>query len=199
MSTATPPNANIAERRMTVEEYLAFEEASEHRHEFANGEVIEVTGASEEHNAIVMNLSSLIQVLVLTNALDCKVYQSGMRVPVSESKWRYPDIIVTDGSPELTSDRKDLLNPKVAVEVLSPTTESDDRGQKFEEYRSVESIHEYVLVAQDRMRVERFVKDDEGYWKPAEVLTTANAELVIESIDASIPLSQIYHRVDLKA
>jgi len=190
MSTATT--------RMTREEYLEFERGSDLRHEFVNGEAVEMVGASIPQGLIKGNLFTWLNLHVIQAELASQVQTETLRVyiPVSET-YRYPDIVISCGEPELQDTSNDtLLNPAAIIEVLSPSTEASDRGRKFEEYRSITTLNEYILVAQDRVHVERYTRADDGSW----ILTAYSeddAELPITSIDATIALSKIYHRVKL--
>lgn len=195
MSTATP-HSNVAEKRMTVEEYLAFERASELRHEFVNGEAVEMVGASIPHGIIKVNLLTWLNLHVIQAELSSQVQSETLRVyiPASET-YRYPDIVISSGEPELQDASNDtLLNPAAIIEVLSPSTEASDRGRKFEEYRSIPTLAEYILVAQDRVHVERYTRSDDGKWVLTEH-SNEDEELPIASIDASLTLGKIYHRV----
>jgi Uma2 family endonuclease len=129
-------------------EYLALERAAEHRHEYVSGRVYAMTGASREHNVIATNTSR-----ALGNQLSgrpCETYQSDMRVKVSETgMYTYPDVVVACGTPAFEDAYVDtLLNPTVIIEVLSPSTEAYDRGEKFAHYRRLPSLREYLLIAQ---------------------------------------------------
>lgn len=190
MSTATT--------KMTREEYLEFERGSELRHEFVNGEAVEMVGASIAHGIIKVNLLTWLNLHVIQSELSSQVQSETLRVfiPASEA-YRYPDIVISSGEPELQDVSNDtLLNPAAIIEVLSPSTEASDRGRKFEEYRSIATLNEYILVAQDRMHVERYTRADDGSWVLTEY-SKEDADLPIASIDASITLSKIYHRVKL--
>ena len=190
MSTATT--------RMTREEYLEFERGSDLRHEFVNGEAVEMVGASIPHGLIKGNLFTWLNLHVIQAELASQVQTETLRVyiPTSEA-YRYPDIVISSGEPELQDAGNDtLLNPAAIIEVLPPSTEASDRGRKFEEYRSIPTLAEYILVAQDRMHVERYTRADDGSWILTEY-SSEGAELPIASIDATIALSKIYHRVKL--
>lgn len=188
MSTATT--------KMTREQYLEFERGSELRHEFVNGEAIEMVGASIPHGIIKVNLLTWLNLHVIQSELSSLVQSETLRayIPASEA-YRYPDIVVSNGEPELQDTSTDtLLNPAAVIEVLSPSTEASDRGRKFEEYRSIPTLNEYILVAQDRMHVERYTRSDDGTWILTEY-SSDDAELPVASINARITLSKIYHRV----
>ena len=147
---------------LTAEEYLAIERDSEERHEFFNGEMFEMGGASEPHNLIVSNICR-----ELGNQLKetpCRAYVNDMRVKVDESGlYTYPDFVVVCEPPRFEDEVLDtLLNPLVIGEVLSKSTENYDRGKKFEHYRKIPTLKECLLIAQDEMHVEHFVRQDDG-------------------------------------
>ncbi len=176
----------------TAEEYLAFERASQEKHEFADGQVYLMTGASRRHNLIVVNI-----VITLGGQLrgkPCEAYANDMRVRVRRDYF-YPDISVVCGEPQFADDQFDtLLNPTLIFEVLSPSTEQYDRGRKFEKYRTLNSLREYVLIAQDRPHVERYVRQDDGW-----LLTEASGldgALALATVEARMSLAEIYDRLD---
>jgi Uma2 family endonuclease len=152
------------ERRMTPAEYLAFDRGSQVRHEYWDGEVFAMSGGSREHSQLQANISA-----ALVNALrdrPCIALTSDMRVRIpANEKYVYPDGIVVCGEVLVEDGENDtLLNPTVLFEVLSDSTESFDRGRKFEHYQSITTLTDYVLVAQDRVRVEHFKRQVDGSW-----------------------------------
>ncbi|HEX6985850.1 MAG TPA: Uma2 family endonuclease [Planctomycetaceae bacterium] len=154
--------------RYTVEEYLAFERGAPSKHEYFAGNIYAMTGASRRHVLIVTNL-----VTALTNRLadrPCEVYSNDMRLKVSSTGlYTYPDVMVACGEPRFEDAEIDtLLNPQVVVEILSRSTKDYDLGEKFEHYREVESITDYVLVSQDARRVERRSRQPNGAWTVSE-------------------------------
>lgn len=184
-----------AVKRYTVEEYLALERASETKHEYFDGEIFDMAGASRAHNRIAANL-----VQQLSNALDdspCEVYPSDMRVKLPTGLYTYPDVSIVCSEPQFEGDRQDvLLNPMVIVEVLSPSTEAYDRGRKFRNYQTIESLREYVLVSQDRMQVEHFARrPGSDQW----LLTTVDdptGTITLPAIDCALSMAEIYAKVE---
>ena len=176
---------------MTVGAYLQLDRGSADKHELWDGSAYAMTGASLAHNRLVRNL-----LVSLSEALankDCEVLPSDLRVRIpGRERYLYPDLSVVCGPPELEDDHADtLLNPRVVIEVLSTSTEAFDRGQKFEAYRSIPTLSEYVLVAQDVARVDHFARDEErGIWAlhPYAGVDT----LSFPSLDIGVPLAQIY-------
>ena len=120
-----------------------------------------------------------------------------MRVFIPETELHtYPDLVVVCGKPHFQDDVFDtLLNPILIIEVLSETTESYDRGKKFQHYRSIESLQEYVLIAQDEARIEKYVKQGDGFWVLSEAVGT-DAEIEFSSIESRIALAEVYDKID---
>jgi Uma2 family endonuclease len=181
---------------ITPEEYLRLERASQEKHEYFRGEIFAMTGASREHNLIAQNTSRH-----LGNQLDdrqCEVYQSDMRVRIpTTGLFTYPDVVVVCGIPKFEDDELDtLLNPTILIEVLSSSTEKYDRGTKALYYRSIPSLQEYVLIAQDNVQVEHY-RRQEGQWGIAD-FNSLDSQLTLMSIGCSLNLSDIYKKVTFK-
>jgi Uma2 family endonuclease len=182
--------------RYTPEEYLALERKAAYKSEYYNGEIFAMAGASRRHVLIVTNLVAELRAQLKKR--DCEVYSADMRLNVAPTgPYTYPDVIVVCGEPQFSDEQKDtLINPNVIVEVLSESTQGYDRGGKFEQYRTLESFKEYVLVAQDKPHVEHFTRQSDNRWILTE---TNNMEDSIElsSIGCSLPLAEIYDKVEL--
>jgi Uma2 family endonuclease len=187
-------NAEAAPKRTwTPAEYLARERSSSEKHELVDGEIFAMAGASFVHNKIVGNL-----VRELGNALHhrpCDVTPSDLRVKVpATGLYTYPDVTVICGDALFEDAAQDtLLNPTVLVEVLSESTEGYDRGKKFRNYRSIATLREYVLVAQDMVSVERYTRGDDGVWSLHE--SGAGERLVLASVGCEIAVDEIYLKV----
>lgn len=180
---------------VTLADYLALEASTRTKHEFFDGEVFAMSGASLAHNQIVANtVATLHQQL---RGKPCQVFPSDLRVKVGPSGlYTYPDAIVVCGSPVLEPPADTLLNPTIIVEVLSESSEAYDRGAKFKHYRSLASIAGYLLIAQDRVLVEHYARQAGDQW----LLTARDRieeSLMIESIDCRLALAEIYLNVDL--
>jgi Uma2 family endonuclease len=136
-----------AKQRLTPEEYLARERQVDTKSEFYDGELFAKAGASRSHNLIVGNVTGELRAQL--RGRPCEVYPADMRVKVSETGlYAYPDVVVVCGEPRFEDEHLDtLLNPTVIVDVLSPSTEAYDRGEKFAQYRKLASLREYVLIA----------------------------------------------------
>ena len=158
----------VFDKPMTEAEYLAFERDSEVKHEFIDGEIYAMSGASRNHNLIVS--STIAALYVQLRGKGCETYPSDMKVRTpSTGSYAYPDITVICGEAQFDENQRDiLLNPTVIIEVLSPNTERYDRGKKFQHYRELESLQEYILIAQDSPHIERFVRQESGLWQLSE-------------------------------
>ncbi|SLM28955.1 conserved hypothetical protein [Desulfamplus magnetovallimortis] len=178
--------------KMTPEEYLLFEKESETKHEFYNGEIFAMTGAKPDHNRIQSNFIWILK-RQLVNSY-CDVFPSDQRVKVNDQKYYYPDISVS--CDDVKFDDSSLLNPIVIIEILSDSTELFDRNGKFRDYRSILSFKEYVLVSQYECFVERFRRNNDNTWNYREYNNFGQI-LKLESIKCELPLSEIYHRVNL--
>jgi Uma2 family endonuclease len=183
--------------KYSIEEYLALESQSEIRHEYWNGEIFEMTGASPEHNQITSNVSRSFG-----NQLDdrpCSVFISDMRVKTpSTGLYTYPDILIACGEQqyETIEGVKTLLNPQTIIEVFSPSTKNYDQGGKFTHYRSIETLEEYLLIAQDEPHVMLYVKQANGNWVLSET-RDLNGRIHLPVIDCLLLLKDIYKRVEL--
>ncbi len=178
----------------TREEYLLLEEKAEYKSEYRQGELVAMAGASANHNRITGNLFN-----ALSNALEsgsCEVFMSDLRLWIEKRQlYTYPDVTVVCGQLEFVEGRTDtIVNPKITLEVLSKSTESYDRGDKFHAYWTLDTFEEYVLADQYRIHVEYFRKIDEKVWE-INVLTKVDEILNLKSIEIEIPLSKIYRNV----
>jgi Uma2 family endonuclease len=179
---------------LTPAEYLELERKAEIKSEYINGQMFAMSGASLRHSVIAGNFFREISSQLRDR--NCTAVMNDLRVKVSPTGlYTYPDIVAVCGDPELEDEFQDtLLNPTVIVEVLSPSTEAYDRGEKFAQYRSLDSLHEYVLVSQNKIRIEHFRRDGHQ-WILSEV-NTPDAVLHLTSIDCHIPLVTIYEKVN---
>jgi len=182
-------------RTYTPEEYLALERKAATKSEYVNGEIYAMAGASREHNLIAGNLFAELRAQLRER--PCETYMSDMRVRVRPiGLYTYPDVVVVCGRPKFEDAQVDVLvNPTVIVEVLSPSTEAYDRGEKFAHYRYLESLQEYVLVAQDRMRVEHYARLGQQWLLTA--FSRPDEVLVLPSLECAVTLADIYARVEL--
>jgi len=193
--------ASVPKTYWTAEQYLTRERRAEFKSEFFRGETFAMAGASARHNLIVANC-----VTSLNNQLKerpCVVYPSDLKLEVRATGLiTYPDLTVVCGKPEFGYDRGDVLhNPIVIVEVLSESTESYDRGKKFEHYRLIPSLRHYILVSQDRVSVEVFTRQPtpdsrEDAWL-LNASTKLEEALALSAIGCQLPLSEVFAKVDL--
>ncbi len=187
----------LPQRRFTQEEYLELELKADYKSQFVAGEIFAMAGAQPEHIEITDNLTGLFRNLL--RGRPCRAYANELRVRVQQADlWTYPDLAVVCGEPrfETAFNPHSLLNPQVIFEVLSPSTEAFDRGDKFARYRLLESLTDYVLVSSERMRVEHFLRLTDGSWKYMEY-HRAEDLLPLGSVDCALPLAGIYEGVKL--
>ena len=177
------------------EEYLAFERGTDARHEYLDGHVYAMAGESIEHSRICVNVAGELRARL--KGSPCEVLSPNMKVVTSPSGlFSYPDVVVICGEPQFYDERRDILtNPTVVFEVLSPSTEAYDRGEKFLRYRTqIASLQEYVLVSQHRPLVEHFVRQPDGSWSYSSV-TGLDEGVDLVSIGCRLPLSEVYDRI----
>ena len=180
---------------LSPEDYLALERSVDFKSEYFDGEIFAMAGASESHNLIVIN--TIRELSIQLKKRPCKVYANDMRVKVSPTGlFTYPDVMVVCGQAQFDDSHLDtLLNPTLIVEVLSDSTEAYDRGRKFEHYRKLESLMEYVLIAQHRPHVESYRRQPDQGW----VLTESDGlegHLRLDAIDCELALAEIYDKVE---
>ncbi|MCK9209412.1 MAG: Uma2 family endonuclease [Ignavibacteriaceae bacterium] len=182
---------------ITPEEYLEIERKAGFKSEYFNGEMFALAGAGKTHNKISSNL--IINIGAHLKNKSCLIYGSDMKVKIKSSGlYTYPDISVVCGDEKFEDDESDiLLNPKLVIEILSESTESYDRGKKFEHYRTLESLQEYVLVSQEKPKVEQFLKQPDDKWLYSEV-NGIDSIVPLSSIECEIDLKEIYHKVEFK-
>ncbi len=181
---------------ITPEVYLELERKADYKSEYLNGEIYAMGGASPRHVLIVTNV-----VAELRNQLKsrpCTVYSTDLRVRVSPNGlYTYPDVVIVCDTPQFSDQRRDTLtNPTLIVEVLSPSTKDYDRGEKFEQYRTLGSLKEYVLIAQDKHHLEHFVRQPDATWLLSE---TNRLEDTVElaAIGYQLKLTEVYDKIDL--
>ena len=173
-------------RRLTPTEYAALERGSDVKHEYLRGRIYAMSGASPKHNAVAMNLAAALRVRL--RGKKCIPLGSDQAVYVEATDMNtYPDVMVVCDQAQLHRDfPRSITNPTVIVEVLSPSTEAYDRGTKFEHYRRLPSLREYVLVATDHVSIDHFVREPDGRWTLREV-RGSNASLRLVRLTRSFP------------
>jgi len=185
-------------KRLTPAEYLSLEQKSEQKHEYLRGQVFAMAGASPKHNAVCGNAIRALGARV--RGRRCLVMPSDQHVYVEATELgTYPDVTVLCGPAKYHPDfPRSVVNPAILMEVLSPSTEGYDRGAKFDHYRHLDSLREYVLVSTDRHAVDHYRREEDGTWR-LTVVRGAGAALRLPSIDATIPLAELYENLDLVA
>lgn len=185
------------QRSFTEAEYLAFEQASEHKHEYYQGDVYAMTGGTEFHNLLSGNTYAALHAQLRRR--ECRVYNSDQRLKImATGLYTYPDVTVVCGQPQFVeASRLTLINPTVIVEVLSPSTERYDRGMKFRHYRTLPSLHDYLLIAQDEPRIEHYSRQSDVIWQLAEAVGLT-AQLTLRSIECVLALADVYEKVELE-
>jgi Uma2 family endonuclease len=182
--------------KVTEEEYLALDRAAEVRSEFLDGEMWAMSGGSRWHSQLAINFGAELHSALRGG--NCRVFNSDLRVRVMPRRmYAYPDLTVVCGKLLLADNQQDiLLNPTVIIEVLSPSTEKYDRGVKFQYYRTIESLRDYILVSQDHLRIEQFTRGEMSTWTLRDYQAMED-QLKIQSIGAAVSLERIYDGVEL--
>ena len=180
----------------TPEQYIKLEETSEFKSEDLSGQIFAMAGGSPEHSAVGNNIGGEMRSLL--RGTPCAVFNSDLRVTIMQSGlMTHPDVTVACGEQHRHPlYRHSIINPTVLFEVLSPTTEAYDRGEKWAHYWRMESLQEYILVSQNKARVEQYVRQDDGSWKFTAVEGLA-ASLFLPSLGCSLPLLEVYDKVAL--
>jgi Uma2 family endonuclease len=187
----------LARTKMTLEEYLEFDYNSEGRFEYVHGEVIEMSGGSPEHSALTSQFGR-----VLGNKIEpksCLVYSSDVKIKVpAVTTYRYADVSALCGEPIYQDYFKQrlLVNPTLIVEVLSPSTESYDKDKKFREYKSIESLEEYLLISQEEALITLYTKYSEKFWFQSQYESGENLKL--ESLDCELSVDEIYVGIEFE-
>jgi Uma2 family endonuclease len=183
--------------RHSIQDYYRIENDATEKHEFRDGEILAMSGGSPQHAQIAANLIGEMRNQL--KGKPCRLYTSDLRVRVrAQQRSMYPDASVICGPIEYDPDDKaehTVLNPRVIVEVLSPSTEAYDRGEKFAAYRDMPSMQEYVLVSHAAARVESFFRQADGTWALAS-FGGADAKLTLRSLQVTISLAEIYADVE---
>jgi Uma2 family endonuclease len=182
------------ERPPTPAEYLVRERAAAYKSEYYGGEVVAMGGASRAHDRITTAL--LVSLVGQLRGRPCEVFSSDVRVRIREaSAYVYPDLSVVCGEAQWADRELDmLLNPTVVLEVLSPSTERIDRGRKADAYHRLDSLREYVLLAQEAPRAEVYRREPDGTWG-CQIVLGLDGTLELASIGCTLPMAEVYERV----
>ncbi len=191
--------SGLPKRFFTPEEYLLLELNAAYKSQYLAGEIFAMAGAQPWHNEVLGNIfAGLHQRL---RSRGCRVYFADMRLRVKAGDlYTYPDLMALCGEPKFEGgdNPQSLLNPQLIVEVLSPSTEAFDRGDKFARCRLLDSLEDYVLASSERMRVEHYSRQEDGSWKLQE-FQRAEETLSLSSVNCALPLAEIYADVTFPA
>ncbi|MBT9312447.1 Uma2 family endonuclease [Leptothoe kymatousa] len=186
-----------APKTYTAEDYLALEVESELRHEFRNGEIVEMTGGTPEHNEITGMLIFLLRASLRKQPYGIFFTDQRLWIP-DRTVYTYPDMMVTPRPPELQPGRKDtIINPLLIGETLSASTQGYDRGQKFSHYRTIASLQEYLLIDQYSPHVEHYVKQASQEWLFREY-DGLGGSFALTSVPVTIALAELYETVEFE-
>lgn len=185
----------VAQTYLTPEEYLTFERKATTKHEYVNGQIVAMSGASFAHNFITANTANQLYNQLMDS--ECRVATSDMRVKVTEiDSYFYPDVVVVCGEPRAEDDTFDtLLNPTLIVEILSPSTETYDKGEKFEHYQQIAFLKDYILISQDKVCIEHYCREG-SKWLQTEFAELEDV-LSLRSIGCELRLQDVYRRVEV--
>jgi Uma2 family endonuclease len=179
--------------KFSPEEYLAFERQSLERHEYLDGDIYAMVGASKQHLKIQANIAAYL--LPKLESLDCWIFTNDARIrPQTSKAYFYPDLVIQCEEESYEDEFEDsILNPTIIIEILSPSTKNFDRGEKFVRYQTIPSLQSYVLVSQDSPLIERF--DREG--KTWVYHRTEGLDAVVEmaAVQCTLPLADVYRRI----
>jgi len=192
MGTKMPKNVV----KITPQEYLVFERQATEKHEFVDGIIYAMSGASEEHNLVAGNVFGEIRQCF--KGRSCKAYISDMRVKVNESDYVYPDVIAVCGDAQFEDNTFDTLsNPTVIIEILSDSTERYDKGRKAELYRALPTVQDYVLISQTHCYMEHYHRQTATQWL-FTIISQMDEKLTLPSVNVTIAVQDIYDKVSFK-
>ncbi|WP_017293676.1 Uma2 family endonuclease [Geminocystis herdmanii] len=182
------------QKHYSVDEYLALEEIAEEKHEYHDGEIITMTGGTTNHNTLALTIASFL--FTQLSAEDYQVYISDVRLFIEQyNRYTYPDVMVVKGKPIYQGKgTTSVKNPLLIVEVLSKSTQNYDQTDKFDAYRSISDLQEYILIDQYQYYVKQFAKNQEGKWVLSDYLGKETV-LKLESLPLEISLENLYQRV----
>lgn len=188
----------ISQRSYSVDEYLALDHKAKDRHEFMDGDVFLMAGASRRHSRISSNIGGELFGQLKNKKNNCEVHYGDLRLKVRPTHYVYGDVSIFCGEPELEvyKETETLLNPKIVFEVLSKSTEARDRGAKAEDYRQLPSLTDYFFVSQSKMLVEHYTRQKDGSWNLVE-FRDPSASIELLSIGCKLSVADIYHGIDL--
>jgi Uma2 family endonuclease len=184
----------IAEKHYTPEEYLALEEKAEYKHEYRNGEIVAMTGGTINHNQIAGNIYANLKFALKGQKYQVFIGDVRLWIP-RYNQYTYPDLMVISGEPIYhQKGNTTITNPLLIMEVLSQSTQDYDRGTKFNYYRSIPELREYILIDQYSFKIEQFSKNNQGQWMLTEYETEEDT-LSLESLNLQLNITDIYEQV----
>ncbi|HBL62873.1 MAG TPA: hypothetical protein DDZ80_32235 [Cyanobacteria bacterium UBA8803] len=185
------------QRYYSPEEYLTLEEAADYKSEYIDGEIIPMAGGSTNHNQIAGNF--YIELGVAFKKLDYRVFMSDVRLWIPKLRiYTYPDVMLVAEKPEYYNNRKDTItNPRIIIEVLSPSTKGYDKSDKFKGYRTIPTFQEYLLIDQTQIYIEHFHKTNERRWDFRDYDESDEA-IALASVSFEISISDIYNKVNFE-
>lgn len=178
----------------TVEEYLYWERIADVRHEYYDGQIVMMAGGSPRHSLLGANLIAEFHRAV--SGSGCRVYTSDLKIRSSPSQFVYPDVTVVCGELQFHDAERDVVtNPRLIVEVLSPTTETTDRGVKWLHYQRLSMLRDYLMVSQQEPIIEHYYRDEHGEWQSV-IHQGLETIMNISALDCAIPLHRIYDGIE---
>ncbi|WP_373478915.1 Uma2 family endonuclease [Geminocystis sp.] len=179
----------------SVDEYLALEETAEEKHEYHDGEIITMTGGTTNHNTLALTIASFF--FTQLSAEDYQVYINDVRLFIEQyNRYTYPDVMIVKGKPMYQGKgTTSVKNPLLIVEVLSKSTQNYDQTDKFDAYRSIPDLQEYIVIDQYRYYVKQFAKNQEGKWVLTDYIGK-EAILKLEYLPLEVTLENLYQRVN---
>jgi Uma2 family endonuclease len=188
--------SSLPKTHVSLEQYFAMADASDVKLEYYRGEVYAMSGALEPHNLITVNAT--IDLGSQLRGRPCRLYHADQLVRTADGLYTYPDLVVACGSVFAEQSRRTLLNPVLIVEILSKSTEIYDRTSKFDSYKTIDSLQEYLLISSDRMRVELHRRIDDK-WIDQTIATVPDEIIELASCDCRLKIADLYEKVDLPA
>lgn len=187
---------------LTPEQYLELEDQADQRHEYRHGERVVMSGGTTNHNRLIVALCTYLNLALMDQ--DADVFSGDVKVWIPAYQlFTYPDLMMVQGEPQYYQDRPDherqdaIENPSVVVEVLSKSTRQYDQSDKFDAYRTLDSLREYILIDQYSFWVKRFTKNSQGQWLLTEFIGE-DAVLHLQTIDFELAFTDLYKRVKFK-
>jgi Uma2 family endonuclease len=200
VATAIQASKNFISEGMTARGFLEWERKQRVRHEFIDGKIYTMSGASRKHNKITFNLNGLLW--FIQQSLDnFEAFSTDMRTYAPyKGAYFYPDIVMIKGKDQYLDDEFDtLINPTVVFEVASKSTKQFDKSKKFEHYRSIPTLEEYFLIAQNEYHITHFYKIKTGEWVVGDILRDPNSKIKMRALPIELKVSDIYRGVDFKS